>query len=206
MRLPVSTTDRECPCGGVLFRVVGCSVLPCSPQDSQPSASEDADSVCVLAAALAGSAIDERGPRAGVAGVIGEAGDGSTQPLVAGPSPADASRSSALVGDGSDAGLGGEVILALEAGALVTELGSDLRSADFAGARERHDDAALGQLGDGMRLVSLASWATMLSSDRASARTISPLASASASPATPHAAERNLVSTSAAARLPQYWF
>jgi hypothetical protein len=102
MRLPVSTTYDECPCGGMLLGVVGRAILPCSPQDSQPSASEDADGVGVLAAALAGFAIDERGPQTGVAGVISEAGDGSPQPFVAGPSPTDASRSPALVGDRSN--------------------------------------------------------------------------------------------------------
>lgn len=52
-------------------------------------------------------------PMDGVPGVVGEASDGGAQAFVAGPSPANAAVWSALLCDGSDASLGGEMILAL---------------------------------------------------------------------------------------------
>ena len=81
-------------------------------------------------------------------GVVGHAGERGAQALVAGPAPADASGLAALIGDGSDAGLGGELVLAREAGAHVAELGQDLGGADCAGSGERHDDPTVGQRGD----------------------------------------------------------
>ena len=65
--------------------------------------------------------------------VIGEAGNGGPQALVASPPPPDAARPAALVGDRGDAGLGSEMILGLEAGSYVTEFGGDLSGANLAG-------------------------------------------------------------------------
>jgi hypothetical protein len=54
------------------------------------------------------------------------------------------------VGDRADAGLGRELILSGKAFAHVAELGQDLGGVDASGARERHDDPAVRQLGDGL--------------------------------------------------------
>ena len=94
--------------------------------------------------------VDVGGPGRGVAGVVGQAGDGGAQAVVAGPAEDDAAALAGGVGDGGDAGLGGELVVGLEAFADVAELGEDLGGADAAGAREGHDDPAVGQLGDGV--------------------------------------------------------
>lgn len=77
----------------------------------------------VVAAALAGSGVDVGGPRALVPGVVGEAGEGGAQALVARAAPADAAGFLALVGNGGDAGFGCELVVGLEAAADVTALG-----------------------------------------------------------------------------------
>ena len=150
MRLPVSTISDERLCSGVLVGIVCRTVAPGSPEDPQPGACEYTDGVGVVAAAFASFAVDEGCPRACVPGVIGEAGNGGPQALVASPPPPDAARLAALVSDRGDAGLGSEMILGLEAGSYVTELGGDLSGANLAGSREGHDNAAFGQLGDGV--------------------------------------------------------
>ena len=150
MRLPVSTISDERLCSGVLVGIVCRTVAPGSPEDPQPGACEYTDGVGVVAAAFASLAVDEGCPRACVSRVIGEAGNGGPQALVASPPPPDAARPAALVGDRGDAGLGSEMILGLEAGSYVTEFGGDLSGANLAGSREGHDNAAFGQLGDGV--------------------------------------------------------
>ena len=54
------------------------------------------------------------------------------------------------MGDGADAGLGGELVLGREALSDVAELGEDPCCADAACAWEGHDDLAVGQFGDGV--------------------------------------------------------
>lgn len=123
-------------CRRVSAGIVGLAVGPCAPKDADPGSGKDADGVGVVAAAPAGAGVDVGGPGALVAGVVGEAGEGGAQALVAGPSPADAAGLAALVGDGGDAGLGGELVVGLEASAHVAELGEDLGGADPARAGE----------------------------------------------------------------------
>ena len=153
MRLPVSTIGDEGLCGEVFVCVVRKVVLPCAPEDSEPRTCEDAHGMGMPAAAQTSLSINVCGPRAGMAGVVGEAGDGGAQPLVAGPSPSDASGFAALIGDGRDTGLRGEMVFALEAGPHVAEFGGDLGGADLSGAREGHDDAPLRQLDISKNLV-----------------------------------------------------
>ena len=152
MRLPVSAwlwrSGVEGARGGVFSWVVGDGVGPGAPEDSDPGAGEDAHGVGVIAAARAGAFVDVCGPLRGVSGIVGEACDGRAQALVAGPAPADAAGFSAGVSDRRDAGLGGELVFALEAGAHVAELGRNLGRADFSRAREAHDDASFGQFCD----------------------------------------------------------
>ena len=95
-----------------------------------------------------------------MAGVVGEAGDGCAEAVIAGPAEDDAAALAGGDGDGSDAGLGGELLGGGEALADVAELGKDLGGADAPGAWEGHDDAAVGELSDGVldAPVSVASW------------------------------------------------
>lgn len=83
-------------------------------------------------------------------GVVGKADERQSQVLVAGPSEHNASAFAGGVGHGTDAGLGGKLVLRLEALAHVAEFSEDLGGANAACARERHDDLAVGQLGDGV--------------------------------------------------------
>ncbi len=153
MRHPVSTPDFSgCnfSCGAVLFRVVKGLVLPGFPEDAEPGAGEDTDGVRVLASALTGSAIDVCCPGRGMSRVVGEAGDGLSEVLVTGPSEHDAAAFAGGVGDGTDAGLGGELIFGGEALADVAEFGQDRCCADASGAGEGHDDLTVGQVGHGV--------------------------------------------------------
>ena len=85
-----------------------------------PGAGEDADGVGMGATALGGALVDLGGPERGVAGVVGEGGDGGAQALVAGEAADDAAALAGGLGDGGDAGFGGELGFGLEAGADVT--------------------------------------------------------------------------------------
>ena len=66
------------------------------------------------------------------------------------PPAIDAAALAGGVGDGADAGLGGELLRRLEAAADVAELGEDLGGADASCAREGHDDLAIGKAADGV--------------------------------------------------------
>src|SRR4051794_34801434 len=128
--------------------IIGLAVDPGAPEDAHPSSGQDANGVGMVAAPGPGPHVDIGGPGARVARVVGEACDRGAQALVAGPPPSDAPGLAALVSDGSNAGLGGELPFGLEALAHVAELGEDLGGADPACAREGHDDRAVGQVGD----------------------------------------------------------
>ena len=77
----------------------------------------------VVAASSAGALAHSGGPGRGVARVVGKAGNGQAQPLVTGRAERDRVARAGGLGDRSDPGLGGEVLLADEAGAVVAELG-----------------------------------------------------------------------------------
>src|SRR5690349_12650455 len=104
----------------------------------------------MIAAAGSGPSVDVGGPGAGVSGVVGEAGDGGAQAVIAGAAEEDATALAGLVGDRAHAGFGGELTLAWEALAHVIEFGKDLSGADTPGAREGHNDLAIRQFGDGV--------------------------------------------------------
>ncbi len=145
MRHPVSTPScfEEQLSGAVLSGVVGFAIVPGAPDDAQPSASEDANGVRVVAAPGLGLGVDVSGPGIGMARVVGQAGKRCAQTVIAGPAEDDRLGLARCVGDGSDAGLGGEVLVAHEALAHAAELGQELSGADASGAREAHDDLAV---------------------------------------------------------------
>jgi len=121
-------------------RIVKGSVLPGAPEHAHPGSGEDADGMRVVAAAAFGALIDVGGPGRAMPGVVGKAGDGGAQAVIAGPAEDDTAAFAGLVGDWADAGLSGELILGLEALAHIAEFGQDLGGADSTGARERRDD------------------------------------------------------------------
>lgn len=134
--------------GAVLGGVVGFAVDPGPPEDAEPGSCENADCVGVIASTGSCSFVDVCGPWRAVSGVVGEAGDGGAEPMVAGPSEGDAAALAGSVGDGSDAGFGGELVFGLEALAHIAELGEDLCGIDAAGAGKGHDDLAIGERRD----------------------------------------------------------
>jgi hypothetical protein len=133
---------------GVFSGIVELSVGPGTPQDARPGSREDASGMGMIAASSPGALVDVCRPRALPSGVAGEASEGDAKPLVAGPPPSDHAGLSTLIGNGSQARLTSELLLGLEALPDVAELSKDLSGADAAGPGERHDDAAIGQLGD----------------------------------------------------------
>src|SRR5512144_2728370 len=151
MRHPVSSLERLVVSdgSGVPVWVVEGGVVPGAPEDADPGAGEDADGVGMVAAAGAGAPVDVCGPWGGVSGVVGEAGDGGAEAMVAGPSEDDAAAFSGGMGDRADTGPGGEVIGGGEALTDVAELGEDVGGAEAPGTREGHADLAVGQFGDG---------------------------------------------------------
>ena len=153
-RHPASTFRWSCGVeeGGVSVAsgVVGDAVAPAAPEDAGPGAGEDADGVRVVAAAQAGAAVDVSGPRGLVTGVVREAGESAPQAFVAGITEGHAAVLAGFEGDRSDAGLGGELLVAGEAGAIVAEFGEYLCCVDATGAGEGHHDGAVTVLRDGM--------------------------------------------------------
>jgi hypothetical protein len=153
MRHPVSTPDLsggDVGRGAMRIEVVGLVVLPGFPEGAGPGAGEDSCGVGMVAAAFSGTLVDAGGPGRAVAGIVGETGDGGAQPVIAGEAEGNAMAFARSVGDGADAGLGGELAFSGEAFADIAELGEDLSGVDSAGTREGHDDAAVGQVGDGV--------------------------------------------------------
>src|SRR3954467_6681687 len=99
---PVSSPYGRCEAPGcrVRIRIVGRAIGPGLPEDADPGAREDADSVGVVTAPGSGPAVDVGRPGGGVAGVVGEAGDGSPEAGVASPAE-DAAALARLAGDRS---------------------------------------------------------------------------------------------------------
>ena len=127
-----------------------------------------------------------------MAGPVGPACDGRAQAVAAGSAEHDTVAFAGGVGDGRDAGLGGELGIRLETLTNVTELRKDRCGADSPGPREGHDDPAVGQVCD--RVLYSAGKLANRPDERADARTMtrtnSPLASVFASPARPVTAVR----------------
>src|SRR5882724_9117339 len=151
MRHPVSTSCELKALGGaVLRRVVRFAIEPCTPDHAHPSAREDAHGVRMITAAATSFRVDVRGPGTGVTGVVGQAGERGAQAMVAGPAEGDSSAFAGLIGQRSDAGFSGQMLVAGEALSIAAQFGQDLRGADTACAREAHQDAAIVERGDGV--------------------------------------------------------
>src|SRR5947207_10713892 len=135
MRHPVSTpccveTER----GTMASGIVSASIGPHTPEHAGPGAGEDANGVRMIATARAGLGIDGRRPLRCMARVIGEAGNGAAQAVVAGPAEGDAAALAGLVSQRRDAGLGGQMRVAGEAVTDIAQLGEDLRGAHLSGS------------------------------------------------------------------------
>ena len=84
-------------------RIVKGSVLPGAPEHAHPGSGGDADGMRVVAAAAFGALIDVGGPGRAMPGVVGKAGDGGAQAVIAGPAEDDTAAFAGLVGDWADA-------------------------------------------------------------------------------------------------------
>ena len=106
MRHPVSSCEslvvRD---GGVMqLLVVEGAIVPGAPKDAYPGAGEDANGMGMIAALAASALVDVCCPGGCVSGVVGEAGDGSSQAMVACPAEDDTAALAGGVGDRADAG------------------------------------------------------------------------------------------------------
>src|SRR5258705_10442722 len=109
MTLPVSTSGGvELSSVAVPAGVVGDLVDPAAPDDADPRAGENTHGVGMVVATGAGFGVDLRGPRAGVAAVVRECGDGDAEAFVAGPAEVDGPGVAGLLRDAGDAGEGGD--------------------------------------------------------------------------------------------------
>ena len=154
MRHPVSTLrGKEGRRGAMARDVVDGAILPAAPEDAGPGAGEDADGVGMAAAAGAGALVDERRPPRGVPRVIRERGEGLAQAFVACPAEDDGPVLAGRVGDGREAGLGGELRVRGEARAIIAELREDLGGVDGTAAGQALEQRTIGMLrqrgGDG---------------------------------------------------------
>src|SRR5262245_51021299 len=86
--------------GGVDGGVVAGFVSPAGPDDAQPGAGEDAQSVGVVFAAGSGVVVDGGGPGAAVAAVVGEGHQGLSGAAVDGVSEVDGAVFAGFFGDG----------------------------------------------------------------------------------------------------------
>ena len=110
----------------MLVGVVGGVVVPAAPEHAQPGASEDADGVWVVAAALAGALVDVGGPGVVVAAAVGEHAGGAAQAFVAGVAEGGLLAFAGFDGDGALAGVGDQAFGAGVAVAAVADLGDQL--------------------------------------------------------------------------------
>ena len=76
-----------CPRETMSRRIVKGSVLPGAPEHAHPGSGEDTDGMRVVAAAAFGALVDVAGPGRAMPGVVGKAGDGGAQAVIAGPAP-----------------------------------------------------------------------------------------------------------------------
>ena len=74
-----------------------------------------------VASSVFGAVVDVSDPCGGIMGVVGKAGDGEPETLIAGPSEHDAAAFTRGVGNWADAGLCGELIFGGEAFAYVAQ-------------------------------------------------------------------------------------
>jgi hypothetical protein len=100
MRHPVSSCEslvvRD---GGVMqLLVVEGAIVPGAPKDAYPGAGEDADGMGMIAASAASALVDVCCPGGCVSGVVGEAGDGPSQAMVACPAEDDTASLAGGVG------------------------------------------------------------------------------------------------------------
>src|SRR5512143_4310116 len=94
--------------------IVGGAVVPGSPEDAYPGAGKDTNGVGMVAASVTSAFIGVLCPGGGMPGVVGEAGDGGAQAMVAGRAEGDAATFAGGVGDRADPSLDGQLVTGRE--------------------------------------------------------------------------------------------
>lgn len=151
MRHPVSTSIISCgefECSDVDLGIVLSIVLPSTPKNTDPCASEDPGCMLMSEAATSSSRVDVSRPWRGMSGIVCKADDGSAQTMIAGPSENYSATLARGMSDGTDAGFCGEMVFREIALPNVSEFYEYLCGTDPAGSREGHDDPAVGKLSD----------------------------------------------------------
>jgi hypothetical protein len=192
--------------GAMLSRIVGRALLPARPDQTAPGAGEDADGVGMLVPAIACALIDASRPRVGVTRGVGERGEGLAQEHVAGPAKRDRAVLAGLAGHGRGTALGRKMVGGHKASPVVAEL-DEYCAAQMRPLRNSGVTifpSACASTTCSTAVLSVASRATSGRSTATSARTHSPLVSASSSPMTLLGADRRRSTSSAAVRRPQY--
>lgn len=151
MRHPVSTPTMSCgefQRSGMDARIVLGLVLPSAPEDADPCAREDSGSMLMGAASCFSSVIDVSSPWGGMPGIVCETDDGLAEAMIAGPSTNDTTAFSRSMGDRTDAGFRGEMVLGNVTLPIISQFCENLGRTDPTGPREGHDDPAIGKLSD----------------------------------------------------------
>jgi hypothetical protein len=130
----------------VLGRIIGDTVLPHSPDHSQPRSPEDADRVRVIQAAFSGSPVNILGPGMMVAGGVGEGGHGVPEAFVAGSAEGRRLALARFDGYRAHAGIGCQRLCAWVALSAVTDLGDKAGGSEcrVGVAKQREEDLAMG--------------------------------------------------------------
>src|SRR6516165_8789965 len=133
----------EANSGGVVGGVVGLAIRPAAPDDADPGPCQDAHRVGVVAASGDGALVDVGGPRAGVAGVVREAGDRFAEPFVARPAEVDRLVLAGLLGDRGGAGERSDGVGGVVGFSAVAPLGEHLGCVDTTGPWQAGEDLAV---------------------------------------------------------------
>lgn len=135
----------------MLRDVVGVASLPATPEHADPGPGEDPDRVGMITAPCASARVDRGGPRRGMTGVVRERRERLAKALVARPAEGNAAVFAGGTSHRGDAGFGGELFGGGKAGAVVAELGQDLRGVDLTTAGQALQERAIGVLVEGGR-------------------------------------------------------
>lgn len=149
MRRTVSATAKsmgQFDCSATLRGIVGVGAVPSAPRNAQLGSRESANAVGMAATEISGAVVGVGSRSAGVAGEVDEAGNGSSEAIVARKVVDSAATLTGGRRDRSETGLATD----LSFGGQVAEYGAlsdgDLSGPDLGKFEEPHDEAALGKL------------------------------------------------------------
>ena len=130
----------------VLGRIIGDTVLPHSPNHSQPGPPEDADRVRVIQAAFSSSPVNVFGPGMMVAGGVRKGGHGVPEAFVAGPAEGRRLALARFDGYRAHASIGCQCLGVWVALSAVADLGDKAGGSEcrVGVAKQREEDLAMG--------------------------------------------------------------